>query len=120
MELFLRLISNTIATFPLVSDDDFQRAGVVVLTGESLDSYVFPFEPNPNWTHFYAESPEIWQYMKNTAVKYDLDRYVSYNSKLIESIWDEESGKWKVKVEKEGGAIEDECDVLVNAAGFLK
>ncbi|KKO96957.1 hypothetical protein THAR02_10937 [Trichoderma harzianum] len=81
--------------------------------------YVFPFEPNPNWTTFYANSPEIWQYMKDTAKKWDLERHMLFDSKVIDSIWDENSGKWLLKIDHQGEIIEDECDILVNATGFL-
>ena len=84
------------------------------------DSYVFPFEPNPNWSTFYAGSPEIWQYMKHTAVKWGLEQSIRYNARVIDSVWDEEVGKWKLKIEHKGECIEDECDVLVNATGFLR
>lgn len=90
------------------------------LMARLLDIYVFPFEPNPNWTTFYANSPEIWQYMKDTAKKWDLERHMLFNSKVIDSIWDERSGKWRLKIDHEGDVIQDECDVLVNATGFLQ
>lgn len=87
---------------------------------QNLDVYVFPFEPNPNWSSFYVGSPEIWQYMKDTAVKWGLEKFVSFNSRVSETVWDDELGKWKVKVNCSGKTISDECDVLVNASGFLK
>ncbi|KAJ5370220.1 uncharacterized protein N7496_006312 [Penicillium cataractarum] len=81
--------------------------------------YVFPFEPNPNWSSFYVHGPEIWQYMKDTAVKWGLEKFVSFNSRVNETVWDDEVGKWKIKVDYSGNTISDECDVLVNASGFL-
>ncbi|KIW19410.1 hypothetical protein PV08_03705 [Exophiala spinifera] len=83
------------------------------------DSYVFPFEPNPNWSTFYAGSREIWQYMKDTAVKWDLEQFVTYNSKVTDSVWDDENGRWKVKIDRQGIVVEEQCDILVNASGFL-
>lgn len=58
--------------------------------------------------------------MKDTAIKWDLEQFVQYNSRVTDSIWDDEIGKWKVKVAQEGKSIEDECDILINASGFLK
>ncbi|KAL5324751.1 hypothetical protein ACEPPN_005867 [Leptodophora sp. 'Broadleaf-Isolate-01'] len=83
-------------------------------------SYVFPFEPNPNWSTFYAGGREIWQYIKDASMKWGLQEFVKFNAKVTDSIWDEASGKWKVKMTQEGKVIDDECDVLVNASGFLK
>jgi cation diffusion facilitator CzcD-associated flavoprotein CzcO len=58
--------------------------------------------------------------MKDTAVKWDLEQFVKYNSKVTDSLWDDDTGKWKVKIAQQGELIEDECDILVNASGFLK
>lgn len=58
--------------------------------------------------------------MKDTAKKWDLERHMLFNSKVIDSIWDECSGKWRLKVDHQGEIINDECDVLINATGFLQ
>src|SRR4051794_25396139 len=85
-----------------------------------IDVYVFPFEPNPDWSSFFAGGKEIWKYMKDTAVKWELEQFVLLKSKVKETLWDEEKGKWLVKVDRQGEEISDECDVLINASGFLK
>ncbi|KAJ5742512.1 uncharacterized protein N7511_011531 [Penicillium nucicola] len=81
--------------------------------------YVFPFQPNPNWSSFYVGSEEIWNYMKDTAVKWGLEKFVSFNSRVNETVWDDDKGKWHVNVSKADETIQDECDVLINASGFL-
>lgn len=43
---------------------------------------------------------------------------MQFNSKIIETILDESSGKRRVKVDQQGTIIETEADVLVNAAGI--
>lgn len=35
-------------------------------------------------------------------------------------MWDDDKGKWQVKVAKEDKTMQDECDVLINVSGFLK
>ncbi|GAB1217436.1 hypothetical protein ATERTT37_006675 [Aspergillus terreus] len=82
--------------------------------------YTFPFEPNPNWSSFYAEGAEIWQYIKHTAIKYGLEERVQLESKVTESVWDESVGRWKVKIEKGGEVFTDEAEVLINGSGILK
>ena len=84
------------------------------------DTYVFRFEPNPDWSHFYVSGGEIKDYVQRTVQKWGLDEHVELNSKVIESVWDEESGKWKVKIDQNGVIKEDEADVLVNGIGLLK
>ncbi|CAI7593882.1 unnamed protein product [Penicillium viridicatum] len=52
--------------------------------------YTFPFEPNPDWSTFYASGPE-----------------------------DEPSSKWRLKIQQDGEEKEDECNILIDGSGFL-
>lgn len=82
--------------------------------------YVFEFENNPDWSKYFAGGQEILEYIRRTTEKYELDRHIMFNSKLVESIWDGQRGVWNLKVESAAGdIIEDCCHVLVNAAGIL-
>ncbi|RYC80541.1 putative sterigmatocystin biosynthesis monooxygenase stcW [Fusarium oxysporum f. sp. narcissi] len=81
--------------------------------------YTFSFEPNPDWSSFYATGPEIWDYIKRTTKKYKLDERVQLNSNVTSSVWDGEKGKWKIKVTQDGRTIDEEADVLINATGLL-
>ncbi|ROV88967.1 hypothetical protein VMCG_10149 [Cytospora schulzeri] len=81
--------------------------------------YVFPFEGNPDWTSFYATQPEIQAYIKRTAKKWDLCKYVQLKTTIHETIWDEESGKWKILLEQNGQMKHDEADFIINGSGFL-
>ncbi|OQD60716.1 hypothetical protein PENPOL_c021G06022 [Penicillium polonicum] len=58
--------------------------------------YTFPFEPNPEWSTFYASGPEIFQ-----------------------ATWDEPSSKWRLKIRQDGEEKEDECNILIDGSGFL-
>jgi len=80
----------------------------------------FPFDPNPNWNRFYASGQEIHQYMKEVVKKWDLDRDVQLNTKVVGAYWQEDSGQWKLEVEKESVRREEYADILISAQGFLK
>ncbi|KAF5651837.1 hypothetical protein F25303_3879 [Fusarium sp. NRRL 25303] len=82
--------------------------------------YTFPFEPNPDWTSFYASGPEIWAYIKRTSDKYGLAETVRFESKVTDATWNESAGKWNLKLFQDGEEKEDECDVLIDGSGFLK
>lgn len=84
------------------------------------DAYVFPFEGNPNWSKFYVGQEEILEYIKSTAEKYDLKKYVHLNTSIKETIWDEESGQWRIQLARDGLPLQDTADILINASGFLK
>lgn len=81
----------------------------------------FSWYRNPNWTAFYSSAPEIWQYFKDVAVKFDLLKYIKLRHKVESATWDEERGKWILVVTGPDGEIfEDECEILANGSGILK
>ncbi|KAE9582661.1 putative sterigmatocystin biosynthesis monooxygenase [Colletotrichum fructicola] len=81
--------------------------------------YAFPFDPNPNWSRFYASGPEILEYIKSTVRKWNLDRDLQLNTRVIGAQWQEAKGQWKVTVEHEGKQREEHCHVLISAQGVL-
>lgn len=90
------------------------------LLTQSQDVYVFPFEPNVQWSEFYSSGEEIQTYIKRTVTKYGLSDNVQLQSRMLESVWDDIRGKWKLKIEQHGKIVEDECDIFVSAVGWLK
>ncbi|KAK4936739.1 hypothetical protein LTR10_022463 [Elasticomyces elasticus] len=82
-------------------------------------AYTYSFEPNPNWSTFYAYAPEIKRYFQDFAEKYGLMRYVQLNSKVVSAVWDEAQGMYKVEVDVAGTRVSDWCHVLINGTGFL-
>lgn len=82
-------------------------------------AYVFDFELNPDWSHFYVEGKEILEYIRRTTRKYNLDKFVSFKSKVVDSTWDDHQGVWKLKIEKAGVVIEDYAHVFINGSGIL-
>lgn len=58
--------------------------------------------------------------MKKTAQKWNLERDVKYNHRVVGTHWQETQGQWKVYVEHDGHVSETFADVLISAQGFLK
>ncbi|KAL5393431.1 hypothetical protein DPSP01_000251 [Paraphaeosphaeria sporulosa] len=81
--------------------------------------YTFPFEPNPNWTAFYASGPEIQAYFTRTVAKYNLARDVKLSHEIVHAQFDTHQGIWNLKVSHKGRVFDDWCNVLVSATGFL-
>ena len=84
-------------------------------------SYVYTFDPNPEWSSFYAGSAEIQNYLDGIAHKYSADRFVKCGHKVSGCVWDAGTSKWKVRVEdlSTGRTIDDEADIVVSATGSL-
>ncbi|KAJ9612905.1 hypothetical protein H2200_002846 [Cladophialophora chaetospira] len=55
-------------------------------------SYTYSFEPNPDWSTFYAYAPEIRTYFERFASKYDLHPFIKLNSRVQSAVWKEEKG----------------------------
>ncbi|GAM33513.1 hypothetical protein TCE0_011r00460 [Talaromyces pinophilus] len=81
--------------------------------------YAFPFDPNPDWPRFYSSGASIQDYIKRTTKKWNLDRDVQLNTKVVSAYWQEEEGKWKVTVEHEGKQRVEFCDILISGQGNL-
>jgi|TARA_R110002003_G_scaffold112_12_gene9637 hypothetical protein len=83
--------------------------------------YAFPFDPNPDWTRFYASGAEILEYFKKTVRKWNLDRDLQLNTKVVGAQWHEAEGMWCVELEntKTQQRREEWCHVLISGQGVL-
>lgn len=83
-------------------------------------SYQFTWARNPSWSAFYASSEEIWQYFKDVAAKYDLEKYVQLKTTVESATWDDDAGQWRLRIlTPEGTHVDDSCDVLISGSGVL-
>jgi cation diffusion facilitator CzcD-associated flavoprotein CzcO len=82
-------------------------------------AYILLYEPNPDWSAFYAPGQEIQRYLQRVADKYKVRRFIKFEHKCLGGIWDEDRGKWIVDIQGQNGTFKDECDVLVSATGIL-
>lgn len=60
-------------------------------------------------------------YFKRTVAKYNLDRDVELNHRVEHARFDEVEGRWHLKIRRTDTdeMIDDICDILVSATGFL-
>ncbi|KAJ5999337.1 hypothetical protein N7451_007147 [Penicillium sp. IBT 35674x] len=99
-------------------------------------NYLFTWAPNPKWSSFYVSAPEILQYLENVVEKFDLRKYVTVCRKITGAVWNDEKQKWIVTSRNTDGRrtvisskgvsdgeigedIVEECDVFINASGYL-
>ncbi|KAH8703712.1 cyclohexanone monooxygenase [Talaromyces proteolyticus] len=83
-------------------------------------SYQFTWARNPNWSHYYSSSEEIWKYFKDVSRKYDLEKYIEFNTTVKTVTWNEDRGTWNVSVlHPDGSQSNDWCDILISACGNL-
>lgn len=60
--------------------------------------YSFSFEPKADWSRAYPPQEEIHAYLRHCVEKYDLKRYIRFNSRVEGATFDEDTGTWDVRV----------------------
>ena len=88
--------------------------------------YSFSYEQNSDWTREYPGQEEILRYLVGVAHKYELYRYIRFNSSVESANWDDAEKKWKTKVSVQGSKDAEfgseytlTSDFLVSAVGQL-
>ncbi|MGE2835914.1 flavin-containing monooxygenase [Mycobacterium sp. SMC-4] len=79
-------------------------------------TYSYRFEPNPYWSRLYAPGPELKSYAAHVADKYDLRRYMRFNTVVDSARWDEDNQIWLVSL---SGGETLRAQFLVLATGYL-
>ncbi|KAK2750490.1 hypothetical protein FQN55_002090 [Onygenales sp. PD_40] len=84
-------------------------------------SYSYPWVGNPEWSKVYAGAEELWNFYRDRAEEYGVYERAKFEHQVAGATWNEDSGKWTVKVEnlKTGEMVEDSADVVINCAGVL-
>src|SRR5689334_6518603 len=58
--------------------------------------YSFSFAQNPDWSRAYSAQPEIFEYLKGLADRYELRPFLRLNTEFLGADWDEERALWNV------------------------
>ncbi|EJC99858.1 FAD/NAD-binding domain-containing protein [Fomitiporia mediterranea MF3/22] len=87
--------------------------------------YQLPFEEKTDWSAFYSPGSEILGDLKRIVEKYDLMRYIKLQHELIQAKYDEQTGKWHLKLRRpvlESGeyeVVDDTADLVLLGVGSL-
>lgn len=79
-------------------------------------SYSYSFEPNPYWSHRYCGGAEIKAYANHVADKYELRRFMRFNTGVEKAVYDEQGRYWTVYPL---GQKPITARLLILATGFL-
>ena len=79
-------------------------------------TYSYWFEPNPFWSRLYAPGVELKRYAEHVADKYNLRRYMRFNTTIDCARWDEDAGVWVVTL---AGGETLTAQFLIAATGYL-
>lgn len=79
-------------------------------------TYSYSFEPNPWWSRMYAPGAELKKYAVHVAEKYDVRKYMQFNTVVEGALWDDDEKFWTLTT-SDGKHIR--ARILLAATGFL-
>jgi len=62
----------------------------------------------PDWTKEFASQPEIFEYIKDVAKKFDVYKYAKFRHQVKKLTWNETLLKWEVRVVNLDSNVEKE------------
>ncbi|HKI43550.1 MAG TPA: NAD(P)/FAD-dependent oxidoreductase [Mycobacterium sp.] len=82
--------------------------------------YCYSFEPNNDWTHFFAEQHELQDYFTRVMGKHGLAQHVRWQTEALSAEWDDDHGMWSVSLRSADGETGTmRARVLIMAVGQL-
>ena len=82
--------------------------------------YCYSFEPNNDWTHFFAEQHELQNYFTQVMAKHDLVEQVRWNTEVLAAEWDDNDGIWRVSLRSADGQTSTlRARAVITAVGQL-
>lgn len=82
--------------------------------------YCYSFEPNNDWTHYFAEQPELRDYFVDVMHKHDLMQQVQWNTEVLAAEWDDAEALWTVSLRSADGETgTTRARAIITAVGQL-
>ncbi|WP_328387237.1 flavin-containing monooxygenase [Nocardia sp. NBC_00416] len=77
--------------------------------------YSYSFAPNPDWSRTYGTQPEILEYLRSVAVRFDVIRHIRFGTEMLDARWDDGRSHWRIETSR--GTVT--ADFLVSATGLF-
>lgn len=82
--------------------------------------YCYSFEPSNQWSHYFAEQPELRQYFVDVMDKHGIGEHVRWETEVVSADWDDPSGVWTVTLRSPDGATSTvDVRAVISAVGQL-
>jgi 4-hydroxyacetophenone monooxygenase len=82
--------------------------------------YCYSFEPTDQWTHFFAEQPELQAYFQRVMDKYGVGPHVRWQTEVVDATWDDAAASWTVRTRGVDGAESTlHARAVISAVGQL-
>jgi len=82
--------------------------------------YSFSFEPNTEWSRFFAKRPEVHSYLDRLATHHDLKQFIRFGHEVVRADYDDAASSWTVvATDTHGNESTIVVPVLVSAVGMV-
>ena len=82
--------------------------------------YCYRFEPNNDWSEYFAQQPELQDYFARVARSYAIEPRIRFNTEVLGAVWDDDRDLWHVRVVDASGAEQlIEANAVISAVGQL-
>ncbi|MCW1428716.1 flavin-containing monooxygenase [Novosphingobium sp. JCM 18896] len=92
--------------------------GVAVDTPNHFYSY--SFRTSSDWDHYFAQGPEIIEYIRTVYREADLADHMRFEQEVVRAAWNEADQRWAVTIrDKDGSEYEMKVNALISGTGLL-
>ncbi|MBB3600743.1 4-hydroxyacetophenone monooxygenase [Mycolicibacterium sp. BK556] len=82
--------------------------------------YCYSFEPSNDWSHYFAEQPELRAYFESVLARHELDENMRWETEVVSATWSDDDGSWAVVVRgKDGTESTIRARAVITAVGQL-
>ena len=82
--------------------------------------YCYSFEPADEWTHFFAEQPELQAYFERVMAKHGIEPHVRWQTEVTSAAWNADTSTWSVETRGPDGTTDTViARAVISAVGQL-
>ncbi|MCH2185245.1 NAD(P)/FAD-dependent oxidoreductase, partial [Myxococcota bacterium] len=82
--------------------------------------YCYSFEPNPEWSEYFAQQPELNAYFEHCTDKYNVRDQIRFNTEIIEARFQDSSCDWELTFRTQDGEVQKALfQAVISAVGQL-
>lgn len=82
--------------------------------------YCYSFEPNPDWSEYFSQQPELRAYFEDCATKYGVRPHIEFRTEVVSARWDDPAAEWEVCLRgPDGEESARRYDVIISGVGQL-
>lgn len=82
--------------------------------------YCYSFEPTDQWTHFFAEAPELQAYFEGVMDRHGIRPHVRWETEVTQARWNDDTATWTVSTrDRDGNRADLTARAVISAVGQL-